>query len=243
MIVGRVRPRFPRTTLPLALFAAGTLIAYAFSEVRSAGDSQLKHMYLYLVLPVIFTTLRTTARASLFFLAVVGATVLMAALGCVEYAQKMYAAQVAGKSFYEYYLEARISGLQRHWMAFSGQELYGLLIVGAWLFFAPIPKQWRPKTAMWIGVVCGAVISLAVLLSYTRSIWLAAFCGALYLLWFWRPRMVFLVPVVVAGHRPGRVPGGAGRDSQACRFDAASPRRHRFEYAPHRLLSHRPQDD
>jgi hypothetical protein len=31
LMVGRVRPRFPRITLPLALFAAGTLLAFAFS--------------------------------------------------------------------------------------------------------------------------------------------------------------------------------------------------------------------
>ena len=35
----------------------------------------------------------------------------------------------AGKKFYEFYLEARITGLQRHWMAFSGQELYSLFQV------------------------------------------------------------------------------------------------------------------
>lgn len=197
MIVGRVRPRFPRITLPLALFAAGTVIAFAFSEIPSAGISQLKHMYLYLALPVVFTVLRTTSRAALYALAVVAATALMAALGCVEYAQKMHAAHVAGKSFYQYYLEARISGLQRHWMEFSGQELYGLLIAGAWLFFAPIPKRWNPKVGIIIGSVCAILIGIALLLSYTRSIWIAAFCGIVYLVWCWRRKLVLLAPVIL----------------------------------------------
>lgn len=196
MIVGRIRPRFPRITLPLALFALGTVIAFAFSQVPSAGLSQLKHMYLYLALPVVFTTLRTPARAALYAAAVVVATALMAALGCVEYAQKMHAAHLAGKSFYEYYLEARISGLQRHWMEFSGQELYGFLIASAALFFAPLPKRWSPKAGGTAALVCGVLIGLALLLSYTRSVWVAAFFGLIYLVWFWRRKLVLLAPVI-----------------------------------------------
>jgi putative inorganic carbon (HCO3(-)) transporter len=198
MIQGRIRMRFPRTTLPLALFLLGTLIAFAFSEVPSAGLSQLKHMYIYLTLPVIFTNLRTTDRASKYFMAVAGATALMAIMGCGQFVQKLHAAQVAGKSFYEFYLEARISGLQKHWMAFSGQELYGLLIAGAWLFFAPRPKRWTPRMWSAIGLLCGGLICLALLLSETRSIWIAAFFAGVYLLWFRSRLFAILAPVIVA---------------------------------------------
>ncbi len=198
MLHGRVRPRFPHTTLPLALFLLGTLIAFAFSEVPSAGLSQIKHMYLYLTLPVVFTLLRTPSRAMNYFMAVVGATALMAALGCGQYVQKLHAAHQAGKSFYEFYLEARITGLQRHWMAFSGQELYGLLIATAWLFFAPMPKRWSPRVEVLIGLACAGLIGLALLLSETRNIWIAAFFGTLYLLWFYRRRLALMAPIVVA---------------------------------------------
>jgi O-antigen ligase len=155
-------------------------------------------MYLYLTLPVLFTTLRTPSRASKYLMAVVAATALMAAVGCTQYAHKMYLAHAAGKKFYEFYLEARITGLQRHWMAFSGQELYGLLIAGAALLFAPLPKRWSPKVEGLTGAACVGLIGLALLLSYTRSIWIAAFCGAVYLLWAWRPLFALLAPIVLA---------------------------------------------
>lgn len=192
MLLGRVQWRFPRISLPLGLFALGTLIAFAFSEVPSAGLSQIKHMYVYLMLPLLFTMLRTTTRAAWFMMAAAGATALMALLGCAQFVYKVHAAHLAGKSFYGYYLEARITGLQRHWMAFSGQELYGLLIAIAWLFFAPMPKR-----RAWIGVVSAAVIGLALLLAETRSTWIAAFFASLYLLWFWRRWYVAFVPVVM----------------------------------------------
>ena len=197
MIMGRVPLRFPRITLPLALFLVGTLIAFAFSEIPSAGLSQIKHMFIYLTLPVLFTSLRTTRRATWYFMAVVAITALMAALGCAQYFEKLHAAHRAGKTFYEFYLEARISGMQRHWMAFSGQELYGLLIAGAWLFFAPLPRRWSPRNEMAVGLIAAALICAALLLSYTRSIWIAAFFGGLYLLWFWRRAFALAAPAVV----------------------------------------------
>jgi O-antigen ligase len=149
-------------------------------------------MYIYLMLPLLFTTLRTPARAGWFLMAAAGATALMALLGCGQFAYKLHAAHLAGKSFYSYYLEARIHGLQRHWMAFSGQELYGLLIAVAWVFFAPMPKRRE-----WIGWVSAGVIGLALLLAETRSIWIAAFFASIYLLWFWRRLLVAFVPVVL----------------------------------------------
>ena len=198
LIVGRVRPRFPRTTLPLALFIVGTLIAFAFSEVPSAGLSQIKHIYLFLALPVLFTALKTPTRAAMYLMAVMAATTLVAILGCVQFAQKVHTAHLAGRKFYEFYLEARITGTQRHWMAFSGQELYGLLIAASWLFFAPpVFKKWSPRVQIGAGLVCTVAIGLALLLSETRSSWIAAFCGVVYLLWCWRKIFAMLAPVVV----------------------------------------------
>ena len=196
LILGHVRLRFPRITLPLALFLLGTLVAFAFSEVPSAGLSQIKHMYLYLTLPVVFTAIGTTRRASFYFMAVVAASALMALLGCIQYAQKLHAAHAAGKDFYEFYLEARITGLQKHWMAFSGQELYGLLIGVAGLFFAPVPAR-RPRLHLAIRVFCILIIGVALVLSETRGVWVAAFIGMTYLLWCWRRIYTLAAPVVV----------------------------------------------
>jgi O-antigen ligase len=192
LLAGRVRWQFPRIALPLGLFAIGTLIAFAFSELPSAGASQIKHMYLYLMLPVLYTTLRTTTRAAWFLISTAIATALMAVLGCGQFAEKLHQAHQAGQSFYGFYLESRIHGLQKHWMAFSGQELYGLLIAGAWLMFAPLPKR-----RVWIGLLCTGVIGLALLLSETRSIWIGAFFAGIYLLWFRRRIFALVVPVLL----------------------------------------------
>ena len=41
------------------------------------------------------------------------------------------------------------------------------------------------------------ILSAAILLGWTRSIWLATVPAVLYLVWFWRPKMTLAVPVAV----------------------------------------------
>jgi O-antigen ligase len=74
--------------------------------------------------------------------------------------------------------------------------LYGVLIGAAGLFFAPVPAN-RPRLHLGIRAFCVAMIAVALLLSGTRSIWIAAFCGVVYLLWFWRRIFVAAAPVTV----------------------------------------------
>jgi O-antigen ligase len=65
------------------------------------------------------------------------------------------------------------------------------------LFFAPLPRKAGAKLGLAAGIFCACIVALALLLSETRSIWIAAFCGVVYLLWFWRRLLVGLAPVVV----------------------------------------------
>jgi O-antigen ligase len=41
------------------------------------------------------------------------------------------------------------------------------------------------------------ILFTAIVLGWTRSVWLATILSVLYLVWFWRPKMVVLVPVLI----------------------------------------------
>lgn len=192
LLVGRQRLRFPRIALPLGLFLLGTIISFVFSPDKGVGMSQIKKIFVYATLPVVFTTLRTPLRAARFYLSVMGASAGMATLGVAQFIHKVQQAHAAGKNFYEFYVPFRITGLMSHWMTFSGQEMYGLVIAAAWIFFAP-----KAKRLGWVPVLSIAVIGMALVLSDTRNIWIAAFFALLYLLWFWRRLFAILLPVAV----------------------------------------------
>jgi O-antigen ligase len=80
-----------------------------------------------------------------------------------------------------------------HWYTFSALEMFVLIMLGSFLFFAP-----QRRARIWVWVVLGSLCVLGLLLAETRGVWLATAAAALYLIWFWRRWVVLLSPVVVA---------------------------------------------
>jgi O-antigen ligase len=66
-------------------------------------------------------------------------------------------------------------------------------MLAAFLFFAPAAGK---GNLIWL--LCAALMSLALLLGFTRSIWLATAVAGAYLLWFVRRWLVAAVPVAAA---------------------------------------------
>jgi putative inorganic carbon (HCO3(-)) transporter len=187
--------RLPPIKLPLGLFLLGTLIAIAFSGNPAAGLPQVKKIYVFFQLLVVFSLLRDMALIRWLFLswAVFGS--VSASLSFVQFARKVQQAHAAGSDIYSFYVGERITGFMSHWYTFSAEEMYVLLMLAAFLFFAP-----EARKRMWIWLVVALTSSLGLLLAETRGVWIATAAGGLYLLWFWRRWLVLLLPVVlVAG--------------------------------------------
>jgi len=194
LLLSGAKLRLPPIKLPLALFMAGTVISLAFSGEAAAGLPQIRKFYVFLMLLVVFSTLRSVEliRALVLSWAAVGG--LIAIRGLVQFAARVQEAHRLGRNFYDYYAPAeRISGFMSHWMTFSGQEMFVLLLLLSFLFFAP--NAFRRG---WIWILCGGLLSLALLLGFTRSIWLATAASGVYLLWFARRWWVALAPVAAA---------------------------------------------
>jgi len=80
-----------------------------------------------------------------------------------------------------------------HWMTFGGQEMFVLLLLTAFLFWSPSAR----KRGLWFYLLCFATLSAALLLGYTRSIWIAAATAAAYLIWGWKRWLLLLAPVAL----------------------------------------------
>lgn len=194
LLISGEKLRLPPIKLPLALFMLGTVISLAFSPEPAAGLPQIRKFFVFLELLVVFSTLRKMEliRGLVLSWAAVGG--LIAIRGLVQFAGRVGEARALGRSFYDYYAPAeRISGFMSHWMTFSGQEMFVLLLLVSFLFFAP-----NAFKSGWIWVLCAGLMSLALLLGFTRSIWLATAVAGVYLLWFFRRWLVALVPLAAA---------------------------------------------
>src|SRR5579862_539662 len=186
------RMRLPRIWLPLGLFLLGTLISLAFSPDPAAGLPQVRKIFVFTMLLVVFSTLRDMRAIRWLFLSWTGVATLTALRGLVQFGHKVQDAHAAGRSFYEYYIAERITGFTSHWMTFGGQEMIALLMAASFLFFGCLARK-----RAWVWLLCALLMALALLLGFTRSIWLASAGAGLYLLWFWKRLLVVALPVVL----------------------------------------------
>lgn len=76
-------------------------------------------------------------------------------------------------------------------MTFGGQMMILLLLLGAFLMFSP---HWR--RLLWLWLLAGAAIGMALLLGFTRGIWLASAIAGLYLVWHWKRPLVLAAPLL-----------------------------------------------
>ncbi|HEY2016213.1 MAG TPA: O-antigen ligase family protein [Bryobacteraceae bacterium] len=184
--------RLPRIKLPLALFLLGTLISLAFSGDMAAGLPQVRKFYVFLELLVVFSCLRDMKMIRWVFLTWAGFGSIDALRGLVQFVEKVQQARAAHAGDYAFYVGERITGFSSHWNTFSAQMMFAILMLAAFLFFAP---EYRKR--MWVWIVCAGLMSLAVLLAETRAVWIALSCSSVYLIWFWRRWLVAVVPVAI----------------------------------------------
>jgi putative inorganic carbon (hco3(-)) transporter len=190
------KARLPRIKWPLGLFLLGTLISLAFSGDPVAGLPQVRKIFVFLILLLVFSTLRDLKYVRWIFLTWAGFGAIAAARGFVQYAVKLQQAHALGLSvndprYYTFQVSERITGFTSHWNTYSGQLMFTLIMLGALILFMPRFKR------RWLWISCGLLMMCAVYLAQTRGVWIAVAAGALYLLWCWRRWFVALVPAAV----------------------------------------------
>lgn len=184
--------RWPRIAIPLALFLGWTLLSLAFSPDPKGGLPQVNKMFVFATMLTIFSSVRELREAWCLIWAWVGVGTVAAGVGVVQFIHKWLQAVALHRDFYHFYLDQRITGFQNHWQTFSGQELYLLLMMAAYLLFASDAKKRR-----WLLLPCALLVGVALIESFTRAPWIAAVIAGLYLLWSWKRWTVLCLPVLL----------------------------------------------
>jgi O-antigen ligase len=185
--------RWPRISVPLGLFLLWTFVALAASPDPKAGMDQVRKMLVFAILLIVFSAVTKVREARWLALLWMAIGTVTAGRGLYQFLRDMARAHSSGRDFYHEYIADRIRGFMSHWMTFSGQELFVLLLLVAFLLFAPgIKKQ------LWIAVPCAVIVLTALVASDTRSVWIASVVASFYLLWSWRKWAAAAMPAVVA---------------------------------------------
>lgn len=191
LLVTRARWRVPGIWPALAVFIACTLVSLVGSGHIREGLPQVRKFYVYLMLFLVTTAVRTFGQMRWIALGWAGAAALSSAWALGQFYTKYRAAAAAHENFYRSYIDARITGFMGHWMTLSGELMIVLLVIGAFVFFASdrMAKGWLIGAAI--------VITAALALAWTRSMWLGTLCGGVYLIWFFKKWALAAVPVAI----------------------------------------------
>jgi len=189
LVVLRVKPRWPAIWLPILLFFVGTVISWLASGDLHGGLPQIKKFYVYAMVFVVASAFQNVAQIRWLALGWVAAATASAGLGLYQFYDKYEDALEKHQNFYDAYVADRITGFLDHWMTFSGEMMMALLIAGALVFFCR-DRRWVPYL-----VGAGAVIAAALVAAETRSMWVGAACGGVYLMWLWKRWTVLALPV------------------------------------------------
>lgn len=194
-LIGSGAPlRLPPVKWPLAVFLGWTLVSMVASADPGSGLPQVRKIYAYSVVLVVSSVLLEAKHARWLAGGWFVAAALSALKSLVQFWRKVEQAGARGEDFYQFYVGERITGFLSHWMTFGGVGMMVLLVLLSVLFFAPRLGK-RERWLGWLGVV---VLVASLLVSFTRSIWLATAVAALYLVWQWRKKLLWGAPVAVA---------------------------------------------
>ena len=190
LLVFRRGLKFPRIWLPLLLFFVWTMLSDALSPDPLGGYPQIKKFFVFMLIPLLYGVFSEQFE-NVYYLVVVWTAAATASgiWGLVQFVLKYEHAKHTGENFYLAYVAQRITGFESHWMTFGALQLSVLCIVIAHLFFSN-----RRMPAWAYGSI--PILCAAILLGWTRSIWIATIPAVLYLVWFWNRKMTALVPLI-----------------------------------------------
>ncbi len=192
LLISGEKLRFPPIKLPLVLFFLGTVLSLAFSPDPAAGWPQLRKLSVFVVILLVYSLFRELRVVQRLIAAWIGVASVSAGLALVQFHGRWEQALALHIPFYDYYIGQRITGFMSHWMTFGGEMMIVLVLLAAFLFFGVFTRK-----MLIAGIACAVILSAAVVLSFTRSIWLGSLAGGFYLLWCWHKRLIVVLPVAL----------------------------------------------
>src|SRR5207302_1332463 len=106
-----------------------TFVSLLFSGHITEGLPQIRKIYVFCELLVVYSAMRDMKLIRWLFLTWAGFASIAAAWGLVQFAQKVEHAREIHSDSYSFYVGERITGFMSHWNTFSGQEMFSLIML------------------------------------------------------------------------------------------------------------------
>jgi len=192
LLISRRPLRFPaRLGLPLLAFVGWSLLSLAFSSHPMSGLSQIRKIFIFLVLVLVYNAYQNRKQIEWTYKALVAAAVAVSLWGIGQFAGDYLRLKHEDLPFYQNYVAHQIEGFMSHWMTFGGELMLVLVLLAAALMLG-----WPAggRLFWWIAL---PTILIALLASFTRGMWLGTLAGFVYIFARSRRALLYLLPVVI----------------------------------------------
>jgi len=185
-----VRLRLPSYYIPLAAFILTTLLSLAFSPDPWTGEHQIGKFVLFPMGLLAAAFVTSESRAVNAYKLLLAVAVVSAATAIIQFGIAEATFLKTGEIADDPTLLNHITGPLGHWMTFSGVQL--LVWCAAIPAIAILGRKW---------IAAISIISMAIVLSNTRGVWLGAAAGFAFVALALPRRIVVTVilPVVIVG--------------------------------------------
>jgi putative inorganic carbon (hco3(-)) transporter len=181
---------WPSYAIPLCAFMTATILALLMSPEPEIGTGAIRKFYLF-TLGFLAANLVTTPRRARLSAAVLLATATAASAYAIVQFGIGYIRFLSTQTLADDpTVLARITGFMGHWMTFSGEQLL------VWCAAVPAMLVLGRRWMIPLGVV-----GVALVLSFTRSVWLGAIAGFLAVALLLPRKLIISValPIVIVG--------------------------------------------
>ena len=193
---------FPPLKLPLLLFCLTTLNSILWAEHPAGGWVAVRKLVLFLILLLSVNLVASARHLGALFRGLFLVAAFAGLAGIAQFVIQYHSVrQLHPGRVYYYMTLTRIHGFMGHWMNFGGQQmlvftaLLAFLLLSARLAKGFLAGQ-KGKGKGFYGLVMG-VVATSLVLTFTRGVWLGCFVATLYIVARWKPRTLWVIPVLL----------------------------------------------
>jgi len=219
----RDRPtvHFPPVGLPLALFCLATVLSVLWATNPAAGGYAVRKLVLFLIFLLGANLVTSRRHFDVLYRGLFLESALAGLVATGQFGAQYHAVRALHPDRIYFHMTAeRVSGFMGHWMNFGGQQMLIFATLLAFLLLvrcAPAGASPAPETndgvdatpkggatdprisRLWWLVV--AIVTLSIVLNFTRGVWLGCFVASIYLVARWRARWLWALPAfLLAGY-------------------------------------------
>jgi len=192
--------------LPLALFCVLSLVSITLATNPTTGWFAFRKLVLFLIWLLAVNLVVSVDHLRRLILGFFLVSFITSLVGIGQFViQYRDVKRHHPGDLYRYLTQTRIHGFMGHWMHFGGQQMMVFAFLVAFLLLSHNSNSKletgnspnaRQISYFWWFLL--ALVALSIVLNFTRGVWLGCFLALIYLVAQWKPKVLLVLPILVA---------------------------------------------